>query len=31
MVGDGGVYLEALKDFRLLIPPFSSDEVLAQD
>ena len=30
MVGDGGVNLEALKDFRLLIPPFSSDEVLAK-
>ena len=22
LVGEGGVYLEALKDFRLLIPPF---------
>jgi acyl-CoA synthetase (NDP forming) len=26
MVGDGGVYLEALKDFRLLLPPFSVAE-----
>jgi hypothetical protein len=29
MVGDGGVYLEALKDFALLMPPFGEDEVLA--
>jgi acyl-CoA synthetase (NDP forming) len=28
LVGDGGVYLEALKDFRLLLPPFSEEEVL---
>jgi acyl-CoA synthetase (NDP forming) len=28
MVGDGGVNLEALKDFRLLLPPFSEDDVL---
>jgi acyl-CoA synthetase (NDP forming) len=27
MVGDGGVYLEALKDFRLLLPPFGAAEV----
>jgi acyl-CoA synthetase (NDP forming) len=29
MVGDGGIYLEALKDFQLLLPPFGEDEVLA--
>ncbi|MEX2241854.1 MAG: acetate--CoA ligase family protein [Burkholderiales bacterium] len=28
MVGDGGIYLEALKDFRLLLPPFGEDDVL---
>jgi acyl-CoA synthetase (NDP forming) len=28
MVGGGGVYLEALKDFRLLLPPFGEAEVL---
>lgn len=28
LVGDGGVYLEALEDFRLLLPPFSEEEVL---
>ncbi len=28
MVGEGGVYLEALKDFRLLLPPFTEAEVL---
>ena len=28
LVGDGGIYLEALKDFRLLIPPFGEEEVL---
>jgi acyl-CoA synthetase (NDP forming) len=28
MVGDGGVNLEALKDFRLLLPPFSQEQVL---
>lgn len=27
MVGDGGIYLEALKDFRLLVPPFTEDDV----
>src|SRR6266850_6743920 len=30
LVGDGGIYLEALKDFRLLVPPFREDEVLAK-
>jgi hypothetical protein len=30
LVGDGGIYLEALKDFRLLIPPFAENEVLAK-
>lgn len=30
LVGDGGVYLEALKDFRLLVPPFTEEEVLAK-
>jgi len=30
LVGDGGIYLEALKDFRLLIPPFTEEEVLAK-
>lgn len=29
MVGDGGIYLEALKDFQLLLPPFREDAVLA--
>jgi acyl-CoA synthetase (NDP forming) len=28
MVGDGGIALEALKDFRLLLPPFSRQDVL---
>lgn len=28
LVGDGGIYLEALKDFRLLLPPFSEADVL---
>jgi acyl-CoA synthetase (NDP forming) len=28
LVGDGGVYLEALKDFRLLLPPFTEAEVV---
>ena len=28
LVGDGGIFLEALKDFRLLMPPFSESEVL---
>jgi acyl-CoA synthetase (NDP forming) len=27
LVGDGGIYLEALKDFRLLLPPFGEDDV----
>ncbi len=30
MVGDGGVYLEALKDFRLLLPPFTEGDVIAR-
>ena len=29
MIGDGGIYLEALKDFRLLLPPFGEDEARA--
>jgi len=29
LVGAGGIYLEALKDFALLLPPFGADEVLA--
>jgi succinyl-CoA synthetase beta subunit len=29
LVGDGGIYLEALKDFRLLLPPFGEEDVLA--
>ena len=28
MVGDGGKYVEALKDFVLLIPPFDADEMI---
>lgn len=28
LVGDGGIYLEALKDFRLLLPPFTEEEVV---
>jgi succinyl-CoA synthetase beta subunit len=28
LVGDGGVYLEALKDFRLLLPPFGETQVI---
>ena len=28
MVGDGGKYVEALRDFALLIPPFDIEEVL---
>ena len=28
MVGDGGIHLEALKDFRLLLPPFTPEDVL---
>lgn len=27
LVGDGGIYLEALQDFRLLVPPFDEREV----
>jgi acetate---CoA ligase (ADP-forming) len=27
LVGDGGIYLEALKDFRLLLPPFTGEDV----
>jgi hypothetical protein len=27
IVGDGGKYVEALKDFAILIPPFDADEV----
>jgi succinyl-CoA synthetase beta subunit len=27
LVGDGGKYVEALKDFAILIPPFDADEV----
>jgi acetate---CoA ligase (ADP-forming) len=30
LVGDGGIYLEALKDFRLLVPPFSEEDALAK-
>jgi acyl-CoA synthetase (NDP forming) len=30
LVGDGGIYLEALKDFRLLLAPFTEDEVIAR-
>jgi hypothetical protein len=29
MLGDGGRYVEALKDFVLLIPPFSPDHAFA--
>ncbi|MGH8745045.1 MAG: acetate--CoA ligase family protein, partial [Burkholderiales bacterium] len=29
LVGDGGIYLEALNDFQLLLPPFGEDEVRA--
>ena len=28
LIGDGGIYLEALKDFRLLLPPFAEEDVL---
>jgi acyl-CoA synthetase (NDP forming) len=28
MVGDGGIYLEALQDFRLLLPPFGEADVI---
>jgi hypothetical protein len=27
LIGDGGIYLEALKDFRLLLPPFTEEDV----
>lgn len=30
LVGDGGIYLELLQDFRLLLPPFSQADVLAR-
>jgi hypothetical protein len=30
LVGDGGINLEALKDFRLLLAPCREDEVLAK-
>ncbi|MGH6912720.1 MAG: acetate--CoA ligase family protein, partial [Geminicoccales bacterium] len=30
LVGDGGVNLEALQDFRLLLPPFDADQVLGK-
>jgi succinyl-CoA synthetase beta subunit len=30
LVGDGGIYLEALKDFRLLLAPCTEEEVLAK-
>lgn len=30
LVGDGGIYLEALRDYRLLIAPFREDEVLTK-
>ena len=30
LVGDGGVYLEALRDFRLLVAPCTEEEVLAK-
>jgi acyl-CoA synthetase (NDP forming) len=29
LVGDGGIYLEALKDFQLLLPPFDEGAALA--
>lgn len=29
MIGDGGIYLEVLKDFVLLVPPFDESEALA--
>jgi acyl-CoA synthetase (NDP forming) len=28
MIGDGGIHLEALKDFRLLLPPFGVEDAL---
>ena len=30
LLGDGGIYLEALKDFRLLLPPFTEETALAK-
>jgi len=30
LVGEGGIYLEALKDYRLLLAPCTEDEVLAK-
>jgi acyl-CoA synthetase (NDP forming) len=30
LVGDGGIYLEALKDFRLLLPPFDEAQVIGK-
>lgn len=30
LIGDGGVFLEALKDFRLLMPPFGEADVVAK-
>src|SRR5207302_11321265 len=30
LVGDGGIYLEALKDYRLLLAPCTDEEVLAK-
>ena len=30
MIGDGGIYLEALQDFRLLLPPFSEADVIGR-
>lgn len=30
LVGDGGIYLEALKDFRLLLPPFGEAAVIGK-
>ncbi len=29
LLGDGGIYLEALQDFQLLLPPFGEDDALA--
>ena len=30
LIGDGGIFLEALKDFRLLLAPFTAEEVIAK-
>jgi len=30
LIGDGGIYLEALKDYRLLLAPCTDEEVLAK-